>query len=172
MKNIFDKFHITDEEFIMLDKKYSKLCKWQVWRLVKRFPSRSVEFEDMEQEIFIALLHAGSHYKRQTYIESCFEVLSENGFYEDVRPLEERWKADKRRFTHKHERTLEFLVSKLPEGKKPDKGRRLVIDKVFDIYCRQITFNKKKQLCKKINKDNIIRMNSVSLEDCGYLLCG
>ena len=70
MQSICNKWHISDREYQTLDKEFGRLAHKQAWDLKRRNINNNVseDQEDMVQEIRIALIRAGSYYKRQTYI--------------------------------------------------------------------------------------------------------
>ena len=77
LENIVNSFPITNSEYEMLDKRFGKLCHYASWEL-KRKNSKNNNTNDPDddvQELRIALIRAGSYYKRQTYIEKCFASL-------------------------------------------------------------------------------------------------
>ena len=80
MQAICNQWHISDQEYETLNTMFGRLAHKQAWDLKRRNVNNNVSEgqEDMVQEIRIALIRAGSYYKRQTYIESCFHSLDEH----------------------------------------------------------------------------------------------
>ena len=77
MQNIITKYPITEEEYRVLDEKFGKLCYYASWQLNKKNSknNHTDDPEDTVQSLRIALIRAGSYYKRQTYIEACFNAI-------------------------------------------------------------------------------------------------
>lgn len=185
--NIFASFPITQDEYNELDDKFGKLCHHQSWQLLKKNVNNncSDDREDMLQEIRIALITAGSYYKRQTYIESSFKVLDKhikNKQIDDdftkfiVKELKTLWKnrtrhgANKQKFGPFQEVILERLVKKyIPLDIRPQKHQPLTVDTKFITYCKNVTWNKQKLLGKKITREKAIRTGLVSLSEYDYL---
>jgi predicted SprT family Zn-dependent metalloprotease len=179
---ILNNFPITQQEYEELDTKFGKLCHHQSWQLLKKNINNncSDDREDMLQEIRIALITAGSYYKRQTYIESNFKALEkhiEDPFTKSIfKELKHLWKnrtrhgANRQKFGKFQEIILERLVKKyVPKEKQPVKEQPLNIDSKFITYCKQITWNKQKLLGKKITREKAIRTGLVSLSEFDYL---
>jgi hypothetical protein len=138
------------------------------------------DFDDINQELIIALLRAGSYYKRQTYIESCFKVADQ--YVKDrllrkcLKVLKKLWSdrtrhgANRQKFGFIQERILERIVkSCVPRSLRPNKNSPLVIDDAFTVYCKSINWNTEKSLGRKITKEKSIRVGIVSLSDYDYL---
>ena len=70
MKSIFTQFPVTSEEYEKLDEKFGDLCEYAAWQLIKKNSrnNHTDEQTDISQELRIALIRAGSYYKRQVYI--------------------------------------------------------------------------------------------------------
>lgn len=73
MKKICDVFPINDDEYVQLDKQFSNLCRYATWQLLKKNTknNHTDEFDDINQELLMSIVRAGSYYKRQVYIERC-----------------------------------------------------------------------------------------------------
>ena len=71
MRSICIDFRISDEEYLELEKEFGKLTKYASWQLLRKNTknNHTDEFDDINQELLISLLRAGSYYKRQVYIE-------------------------------------------------------------------------------------------------------
>src|SRR5204862_283704 len=123
------------------DEKFGNLCHYAVWQLKKK-NSRNSDTNDPEddvQELRIALIRAGSYYKRQTYIERCFRSLHKDCFppkiiRKIVRQLEKLWcdrrrhGASRQKFGPFQEFILERLVKKyVPKQLRPTKDSSLEI---------------------------------------------
>ena len=78
MQNIIIRFPITEEEYRVLDEKFGKLCHYASWQLNKKNSknNHTDDPEDTVQTLRIALIRAGSYYKRQTYIEACLNAIA------------------------------------------------------------------------------------------------
>lgn len=180
--SITQAYPISNEEYEELDVKFGKLTFFACGQL-KRNNSKGAKVYDTDddaQEVRIAMLRAGSYYKRQTYIESCFAAM--DGRVEDkftrslVRELRRLWDdrrkhgVGRQRFGPHQEAILERLVCKcVPRAERPDKGRRLSLDEKFVTYCKQIMWNSQKSLAKQISKERSIRSGMVSLSNFDYL---
>jgi hypothetical protein len=179
---IVNAFPITEQEYEILDEKFGKLCHYASWQLQKK-NSRNNHTNDPDddvQELRIALLRAGSYYKRQTYIESCFVTL--NKHVKDrfikriVRRLEKLW-VDRRRhganrqtFGPFQEVILDRLVKKhVPKACRPTRDAPLKIDGKFSTYLKQIVWNAQKSLGKKITREKSWRTGLTSLSEYEYL---
>ena len=128
----------------------------------------------------MSLIRAGSYYKRQVYIEKCFEISKE--YVKDIfilkllEGLADLWSnrtrhgANRQKFGAKQEAILNKIVKKyVPRGKQPDKKVNLSIDSKFTTYCKAIAWNTQKSLGRKITKEKSIRTGITSLSDFDYL---
>lgn len=178
-------FHVTEADWPQLEEQFDQLCEWAAWELYKNNPktSHTDEQEDMSQEIRMAMLRAGAYYKRQTYIERCFEVADE--FIEDeflgllLEQLRDLWKnktrhgASRQKFGPYQEKLLTKIVNKVvPRSKRPNKKAPLIMDSKFIVYCKAIMWNSQKSMGKKITREKAIRKNLVSLSEYEYLKAG
>jgi hypothetical protein len=138
------------------------------------------EPEDDVQELRIALLRAGSYYKRQTYIESCFVALE--GRVNDkfnkliLKQLNQLWVdrrrhgANRQKFGEFQELILDRLVKEyISEEDRPKKDASLSIDTKFSTYAKQIIWNAQKSLGKQITREKSWRTGLVSLSEFDYL---
>ena len=80
MNLISKTFPVTEKEYEALNKKFGKLCYYASWQLDRKNLNNNhdYEIEDFQQELMISVLRAGSYYKRQCYIEACFETIRSN----------------------------------------------------------------------------------------------
>ena len=179
---IVNSFPITEGEYEALDKKFGKLCFYAAWQLKKKNSknNQTNDPDDDAQELRIALIRAGSYYKRQTYIESCFDVLDkyvkEKFIKRLVKQLKQLWidrrrhGASRQKFGQFQEIILERLVKKhVPRAIQPDKAKLLQIDGKFATYSKQIIWNAQKSLGKKITREKSWRTGLVSLSEFDYL---
>lgn len=179
---IVNAFPITTQEYAILDEKFGNLCHYAAWQLQKK-NSRNNHTNDPDddvQELRIALLRAGSYYKRQTYIESCFETLNEHVKSKFIKrlvvQLEQLWMdrrrhgANRQKFGQFQEKILDRLVKKhVPNAHRPRRDRPLQIDVKFCTYLKQIVWNAQKSLGKKITREKSWRTGLVSLSEYDYL---
>jgi len=183
MKNIFMNFPITNEEYADLDKQFKRLCYYQMNQLEEknRRNNKLNDKEDTVQELQLAVIRAGSYYKRQIYIESCLEVLAR--FASDrftkriVGELQYLWDnrtrhgANRQKFGDYQEQIMDVLVKRVvPRDEIPDKKRSLLMDPKFLTYCKAITWNCLKTMGKKITREKAISAGQVSLSDYDYLI--
>ena len=180
---IFDLFRINAQEFQALEEKFGQLCLFASWQLMQNNSKNNhqLDVEDIKQELLMAVIRAGSYYKRQTYIESCFEALinhipAEGIFNKTYEVLKNLWKnkthhgAYRRKFGDLQEEILEKLVCKfVPMEERPDIKLALNINTKFVIYTKQIIWNAARHLGKKITKEKSIRFGQVSLSEHEYL---
>jgi hypothetical protein len=179
---IVNKYPITTEEYGILDKKFGNLCHYAAWQLKRKNSQNSMvnDPEDDVQELRIALVRAGSYYKRQCFIESCFESL--NAHAKDkfikmlVNQLEKLWLdrrkhgANRQKFGEFQEIILEKLVLKhVPKQFRPTISNPLIVDSKFATYCKQIIWNAQKALGKQITKEKSWRSGLISLSEFDYL---
>ena len=70
---ICEQFPISNEEYLDLEKEFANLCRYAAWQLIKKNikNNHTDEFDDINQELLMAIIRAGSYYKRQVYIEQC-----------------------------------------------------------------------------------------------------
>ena len=136
--------------------------------------------EDDVQELRIALIRAGSYYKRQTYIEDCLEILDRHVDDDFVKlivlQLKQLWEdrrrhgANRQKFGEFQEAILEKLIRKyVPIELRPQKTNSLRVDTKFVTYCKQIIWNAQKSLGKQITKEKSWRSGLVSLSEFDYL---
>jgi len=182
MKNICQSFPITSKEFDELNKSFGKLCYYAAHQLQKKNSKNNYtdDFEDINQELQLSIIRAGSYYKRQIYIEKCFEKINE--FALDpfigkiVNNLQDLWHnrtrhgANRQKFGMKQEIFLEKLIRKIiPKNQRPDRLANLKIDTKFATYCKAIVWNGQKSMGKKITREKVIRSGQVSLSEYDYL---
>lgn len=185
MKSIADEFPISDAEYRELDRVFGDLCHFAAWQLLKKNANNNHtdDFEDINQELLMSLVRAGSYYKRQVYIEACFRMARKyrrDGFVgEMLAELERLWAnrtrhgANRQKYGPHQERMLERLVQlTVPEGERPDKHAPLRIDAKFHTYCKTITWNAQKSMGRKITREKVIRTGMASLSEFDYLGVG
>lgn len=182
MKEIQNSFPITEEEYLMLEKKFGELCEYQAWQLIKKNTrnNHTDSQEDIAQDMRIALLRAASYYKRQCYIESCLDLCKRHAKDDFIKSILKRlsnlWKnktrhgANKQKFGPHQEKMLDKLVKcSVPVSLRPDKKAPLKMDTKFITYCKAITWNAQKSLGKRITREKSIRTGMVSLSEFDYL---
>jgi hypothetical protein len=182
LENIMNTFPITQSEYEVLDKKFGKLAYYAAWELKRKNVQNSGtnDPEDDAQELRIALIRAGSYYKRQTYIEQCFEALTqhvEDNFTKKiVAELQQLWEdrrrhgANRQKFGLYQEVILDRLVQhNVPSDLRPNRNATLKIDGKFVTYCKQIVWNAQKSLGKKITREKPLRTGMVSLSEFDHM---
>lgn len=182
LENIVHAFPITYDEYEVLDKKFGKLCHYAAWELKRKNAQNAAtnDPEDDAQELRIALVRAGSYYKRQTYIESCFVSLKKHVRDKFIRKMvkalmklwddRRRHGANRQKFGVYQELMLDRLVRRhVPKTERPDKSASLRMDVKFTTYCKQIVWNAQKSLGKKITREKPFRTGLVSLSEYDYL---
>jgi hypothetical protein len=182
MISIFHKFPISNDEYNKLSTNFDDLCKFIAWQLIRKNKKNNLtdEWQDIAQEIRIAVMRAGSYYKRQCYIEECLnigKVHAKDKFISNVmEELEFLWKnktkhgANKQCFGEHQENILNNLVAAcVPVNERPDPNRPLVIDKKFDTYCKAIAWNCQRSLGRKITRERSIRSGIVSLSNYDHI---
>lgn len=182
LETIVNNYPITNAEYEELEKKFGSLCYYASWQLKKKNSKNSMtnDPEDDVQELRIALIRAGSYYKRQTYIESCFESLREHVKDRFIRSLvkqlvklwldRRRHGASRQKFGVFQEQILDRLVEKyVPKDYRPVKDKPLSITPVFSTYCKQIIWNAQKSLGKQITREKPLRTGMTSLSEYDYL---
>lgn len=180
--NIFQNFPISNDEYIELEKKFEDLCKFAAWQLKRKNVKNNCtdELDDYIQEFRTAMVHAGSYYKRQLYIEDCLKSAADHAkdrfTVKIVKELQRLWEdrkrhgASRQRFGEHQERILENIVKRVvPKQFQPNKNKSLVIDKKFPTYCKNIIWNRQKAVGKKISRERSIRTGLVSLSSYDYL---
>jgi hypothetical protein len=180
---IFQMFKINAEEFKELEEKFGQLCLYASWQLISNNSrnNHQLDVEDIKQELLMSVLRAGSYYKRQTYIESSFDILEKHvpqeGIFKKLfDSLKDLWKnkthhgAYRRKFGEPQEEILEKLVKKfVPLQERPDINLKLIINTKFIIYTKQIIWNAARHVGKKITKEKTIRVGQVSLSEHEHL---
>lgn len=182
MKGICDSFPISNEEYTSLENTFGQLTKYASWQLLRKNAknNHTDDFDDINQELIMSLIRAGSYYKRQVYIEQCFEVAKK--YVKDIfilqllNGLENLWKnrtrhgANRQKYGHYQEELLYKIVKKfVPSRERPKKNAPLKIDSKFSTYCKAIAWNAQKSLGRKITKEKTIRSGIASLTDFDYL---
>lgn len=183
MKAIGLDFPITDEEFKLLDEKFTRLCWHASHQLVKKNTRNNFtdDVEDIQQELQISMLRAGSYYKRQIFIEKCLSVCNKYAkdefIFKIIVELENLWMnrtrhgANRQKFGPFQEEMLYKIVRQIvPIEEQPDKNESLKIDSKFSTYCKAIVWNGQKSMGKKISKMKEIRNNCVSLSEHDHLI--
>lgn len=183
MKDIHVNFPITETEFANLDKCFGKLCFYAAHQLQKKNTRNNYtdDFDDINQELQLSIIRAGSYYKRQIYIEKCLNVAKEfaegDKFIKKVvERLLDLWTnrtrhgANRQKFGPYQEALLEKIVRKyVPKESRPAKDALLQIDTKFTTYCKAIVWNGQKNMGKKITREKVIRSGQVSLSEFDYL---
>lgn len=182
MQNVMNAFPITEQEYTQLDEKFISLCHYQAWQLLKMNANNNCtdDQEDIVQDLRIALIRAGSYYKRQTYIEQSLNVLYKHvrdPFNRRIlRQLRKLWNnrkrhgANRQKFGDFQEIILDDLIQKyVPRKEQPKKDHPLNIDPKFIRYCKQITWNELKLKGKQITRDKSWRTGLASLSEYEYL---
>lgn len=182
LESITNKYPISSEEYEILDSKFGKLCHYAAWQLKKRNSKNSMvnDPEDDVQELRIALMRAGSYYKRQLYIQSSFRVLEI--YVADkfnrmlLKQLIDLWQdrrrhgANRQKFGEFQEVILEHLVRRyVPLDQRPDINTPIKVDVAFSVYAKRIIWNAQKALGKQITREKSWRSNLVSLSEYDYL---
>lgn len=182
MKDICTTFPITEEEYKELDSRFSKLCYYAAHQLKKKNSRNNYtdDIDDINQELQLSIIRAGSYYKRQVYTESCFEVVRQ--FSDDkfitkiIDELEDLWEnrtrhgANRQKYGKFQEKLLDKIVRKVvPRKFRPRKNEPLKIDSKFATYCKAIIWNGQKSMGKKITREKSIRSGQVSLSEYNYL---
>lgn len=179
---IFRSFPISDSEYRGLEAKFGDLCNFAAWQLVRKnlHNNTTDDPEDIIQELKMSLLHAGSYYKRQIYIESCFAIAKQHchdGFLRGLLgELETLWfdrrrhGARRQKFGEHQEKLLDRIVlASVPADVRPRKDRPLDIDRQFATYCKSVTWNQQRSMGRKITRERAIRHGLVSLSEFDYL---
>jgi hypothetical protein len=182
MNEICKSFPIGEEEYALLHKKFGDLNHYIAWQLYKKNSrnNHTDEQEDIAQELTIALIRAGSYYKRQVYIEKsldlCHRFVKDEFLKIIVLELKDLWAnktrhgASRQKFGPYQEKILNKILKKLvPVNKRPSKKAPLEIDGKFTTYCKAITWNAQKSMGKKITREKGIRAAMVSLSEFDYL---
>lgn len=182
MNEICKSFPISENEYKELDSRFGQLSHYIAWQLYKKNSrnNHTDEQEDIAQELTIALIRAGSYYKRQVYIEKSLDLCQE--FVKDkflnlvVLELKDLWVnktrhgASRQKFGPYQEKILNKILRKVvPSNKRPSKKVPLKIDGKFTTYCKAITWNAQKSMGKKITREKGIRASMVSLSEFDYL---
>lgn len=180
--DIIKAFPISDQEYRELESKFGDLCNFQAWQLVRKNVHNNTgdDPEDIIQELKISMVQAGSYYKRQVFIESCFESLRDRamdrGSHLLAIELRRLWKdrrrhgARRQKFGEHQERLLQNLVDHyVPEMEKPNRYVPLKIDDSLCTYLKSCTWNAQRSLGRKITRERSIRVGMVSIGEYEYL---
>ena len=173
---------ISPSEYQMLEENFGLLIEHAAWDLYKKNTrnNHTDEQTDIAQELRMALIRAGSYYKRQLYIESCLvlckQYAKDDSIINLVDSLQNLWNnktrhgANRQKFGPEQEKILFQLTKKIvPKKERPEKEAILKIDSKFANYCKSITWNAQRYLGKKITKEKIIRSGQVSISEFDYL---
>lgn len=182
MRSICIDYPISDNEYSELEKEFGKLTKYASWQLLRKNTknNHTDEFDDINQELIMSLIRAGSYYKRQIYIENCIgtakEYAKDNFIVFILGELENLWRnrtrhgANRQKFGQFQEKLLEKIVTKVvPKKDRPRHDESLKIDNKFITYCKAIAWNAQKTMGRKITKEKTIRCGQVSLSEYDYL---
>jgi hypothetical protein len=183
MLSIFKNFPITHDEYKLLEKKFGQLCYYASWQLARKNSSNNhqCDIEDFCQELMFSVLRAGSYYKRQVYIDSSLQALSNSNLpiftklllteLADLWANRTRHGANRQKFGDYQEEILQGLCQKyLPADKIPSTQKPLQFETKFSTYCKQIIWNAQRNLGKKITREKPLRSGQVSLSDHDYLM--
>lgn len=182
MKSISNGFPITNEEYECLEKQFGQLTKYAAWQLLRKNNNNNHtdDFEDVNQELIMSLIRAGSYYKRQVYIEDSLKVAklyAKDNFIKFIlTELEDLWNnrtrhgANRQKFGVHQENILNRIVKQVvPSKYRPDRKRPLKIDTKFATYCKAIAWNAQKSMGRKITKEKSLRSSQISLSHFDYL---
>lgn len=184
MQKICKEWRVTEQEYFDLEKQFGRLCEKQAWVLLQKNckNNHTDEQTDVAQEMRVAMIRAGSYYKRQMYIQKCLKVCHEYAYDKGkfIRylwaSLADLWKnktrhgANRQKFGPPQEELLTKLVRKIvPKSEWPDKKAPLPLTPEFFTYCKSITWNAQKALGKKITREKVIRSQMASLSEFDYL---
>jgi hypothetical protein len=173
------KYQVSNEEYQELMTKFGKLCYYVAHQLKKNNTKNnySDDVDDINQDLVISLVKAGSYYKRQMYIESCLlhtYKIKDEILKKTLKKLRKLWKnrtkhgASRQKFGSYHEEILEKIVQTMPEENRPP-YLPLKIDSTFATYCKAIIWNTQKAMGKRITREKSIRVGQVSLSDNKHL---
>jgi len=182
MNSISNGFPITDKEYECLEREFGQLAKYAAWQLLRKNSNNNHtdEFEDVNQELIMSLIRAGSYYKRQIYIEECLSIAKQyakDGFVSFIlSELENLWHnrtrhgANRQKFGMYQEQLLTHIIKRVvPRNERPNKKKPLKIDSKFATYCKAIAWNAQKSMGRKITKEKTIRSGITSLSEFDYL---
>lgn len=182
MEYILNTFPITESEYLQLDEMFGDLAHYAAWQLWRKNAknNHTNEVEDIAQDLRLAIIRAGSYYKRQVYLEECMSVsqkyVKDRKASKELKQLEKLWAdrtkhgANKQKFGAVQEEMLEKIVKKyVPMSMRPKKDQTLRIDNKFVTYCKTITWNCQKSLGKKITREKSLRAGMVSLSEYEFL---
>lgn len=182
MKSICEAFPISEREYKSLEVEFSNLTRFASWQLIKKNTknNHTDEFDDINQELLMAMLRAGSYYKRQIYIEQSLSVVKkyakDNFMLFVLHELEELWNnrtrhgANKQKFGYWQEMLLEKMVqSCVPKKYHPQKDQILKMDPKFATYCKAIVWNAQKSMGRKITREKSIRSSMASLSEYEHI---
>ena len=183
MKDICNNFPINNDEYNQLHKKFGKLCYYAAHQLKKKNTRNNYtdDIDDINQELQLSIIRAGSYFKRQTYIENCLitaRTYSTGDYVLNmvIKNLENLWSnrtrhgASRQKFGEYQEHLLENIIKKIvPSEHAPRKDELLKIDNKFSTYCKAIVWNGQKSMGKKITKEKSIRTGLCSLSEYDYL---
>lgn len=183
MKDICNNFPITSDEYFELDEKFGKLCYYAAHQLKKKNSKNNCveDIDDINQELQLSIIRAGSYYKRQIYIEKSLELAKKHIKKTQkntklIKTLQNLWKnrtrhgANRQKFGPVQEKLLDDLIKKyVPRKLRPSKKESLKIDSKFSTYCKAIVWNGQKSMGKKITREKVIRTGLVSLSEYDYL---
>lgn len=185
MKDICSSFPITETEYNELNKKFGKLCYYAAHQLKKKNSKNNVaeDIDDINQELQLSIIRAGSYYKRQIYIEKCLKIAknyTKDSFASSVVDnLQNLWNnrtkhgASRQKFGEYQELLLSNIIEKnVPKEEQPNRNDLLKIDCKFSTYCKAIVWNGQKSMGKKITKEKNIRTGLTSLSEYDYLVTG
>jgi hypothetical protein len=185
MSSIYKNFPITSEEYTLLEKKFGQLCYYAAWQLTRKNCNNNHQYDldDFQQELMLAVIRAGSYYKRQIFLNTCFENLLSKKLDKISKLILEElinlWKnrtrhgANRQTFGDYQESVLEKICNKfLQTNESPNKQKSLQFDLKFSTYCKQIVWNCQRNLGKRITREKPLRGGQVSLSDHDYLVDG
>ena len=182
MNYIFEKFPVSEEEYLRLDESFGKLALYQSWQLYFKNSknNHTDDQEDIVQDLRISLLTAGSYFKRQTYIENCLKLCAQHvtdPFLKSIiDELQDLWNnktrhgASRQKFGRHQEKMLDCLVRGcVPKRCRPSRKAKLEINTKFKTYCKSISWNRLKAMGKKITREKPLRAGVCSLSEYEYL---
>ncbi len=175
-------FKLTDDEWKQIYNRFWKLGRHQARSLLNGNlkGSHTEDQEDIEQEMFQSMITAAMYHKRQCFIDYCFKSIRKHVKDENVltkaKELENIWNKKtvkgmvRKKFGINQEKTLYKLVNQhIPQEVRPSPTDPFTFDQNFDKYCKNITWNRIKNIGRKITKERSLRSGMASLSSFNYL---
>lgn len=159
-----DRFSLKEEEYFLLEGAFVKLCHKAAWQAKRSYDT--LIFEDVDQDIQIAMFRAGKQYKKKMFFQRSFEFLDQMGLKNSHLINAIRKSVLNSRGPKEEEELISSLIdfyNGMPGVPKTDDP--LILDEHSSSYIKTCIWNQQKCILKDQAKECANRKGEVSLSE-------